>query len=79
MPAAADMQPILYNYDAKKTVLFRQWSVKRPQHHLQFIPNSARGVHVTERSFALLTQRQLGRRMHRSTWKLGTVVLGFRE
>jgi hypothetical protein len=75
VPAAVDAHSILDSYGAQKTVLFCHWSAKRPRHHLQFTPNAACWVHLTERSFALLTEPQLRRGVHRSTWGLGTVVL----
>ena len=47
---------------------------KRPRYHLHFTPKGASWVNLVERWFALLTEKQLRRGVHRSTRELETAI-----
>jgi hypothetical protein len=57
-----------------KTALIQRWLAKRPRYHLHFTPKGASWVNLVERWFALLTEKQLRRGVHRSTRELETAI-----
>jgi transposase len=65
---------ILDNYGTHKTALIRRWLAKRPRFHLHFTPTGASWLNLVERWFALLTEKQLRRGVHRSTRELETAI-----
>lgn len=67
VPAPLDVHLILDNYGTHKTALIRRWLLKRPRFHVHFTPTSASWLNLVERWFALLTEKQLRRGVHRST------------
>ena len=67
VPAELDVHLIMDNYGTHKTVMIRNWLAKRPRFHVHFTPTSASWLNLVERWFALLTERQLRRGVHRST------------
>jgi transposase len=77
VPAQLDIHLILDNYGTHKTQLIRDWLVKRPRFHLHFTPTSASWLNLVERWFALLTERQLRRGVHRSTKELETAIRAY--
>jgi transposase len=77
VPKDMDVHLILDNYGTHKTQLIRRWLAKRPRFHLHFTPTSASWLNLVERWFALLTQRQLRRGVHRSTKELETAIKNF--
>jgi transposase len=74
VPARLDIHLILDNYGTHKTQLIRDWLVKRPRFHLHFTPTSASWLNLVERWFALLTDKQLRRGVHRSTRELENAI-----
>jgi hypothetical protein len=70
VPAGLEVHLILDNYGTHKTHLIRDWLVKSPRFHLHFTPTSASWLNLVARWFALLTQKQLRRGVHRSTKEL---------
>jgi hypothetical protein len=54
-------------------------STKRPRFHIHFTPTSASWLNLVERRFALLTQRQFRRGVHRSTKELKAAINDFIE
>ena len=74
VPAELDVHLILDNYGTHKTQLIRDWLVKRPRFHLHFTPTSASWLNLVERWFALLTEKQLRRGVHRSTKELEKAI-----
>jgi transposase len=74
VPRELDVHLILDNYGTHKTQLIRDWLVKRPRFHLHFTPTSASWLNLVERWFALLTEKQLRRGVHRSTKELETAI-----
>jgi transposase len=74
VPADLDIYLILDNYGTHKMLLIRDWLAKRPRFHLHFAPTSASRLNLVERWFALLTDKQLRRGVHRSTKELETAI-----
>ena len=77
VPADLDIHLIVDNYATHKTARIRDWLAKRPHFHLHFTPTSASWLHQVERWFALLTEKQLRRGVHRSTRELETAILHY--
>ncbi len=74
VPVELDIHLILDNYGTHKTQLIRDWLVKRPRFHFHFTPTSASWLNLVERWFALLTEKQLRRGVHRSTRELENAI-----
>jgi hypothetical protein len=55
------------------------WLVKRPRWHVHYTPTSASWVNQIERFFALLTERQIRRGVHRSLGTLQAAITSFIE
>jgi transposase len=72
-----DVYLILDNYGTHKTKLIRDWLAKRPRFHVHFTPTAASWLNLVERWFALLTERQLRRGVHRSTKELKAAIDDF--
>jgi transposase len=54
--------------------LIRRWLAKRPRFHLHFTPTGASWLNLVERWFALLTEKQIRRGVHRSTRELEAAI-----
>ena len=74
VPADLDVHLILDNYGTHKTALIRRWLAKRPRFHLHFTPTGASWLNLVERWFALLTEKQLRRGVHRSPRELEAAI-----
>jgi len=74
VPEELDIHLIMDNYGTHKTKLIKDWLAKRPRFHVHFTPTSASWLNLVERWFALLTERQLRRGVHRSTKELKTAI-----
>ena len=74
-----DVHLVMDNYASHKTQLIRDWLVKRPRRHVHFTPTSSSWVNQVERFFALLTDRQIRRGVHRSLDALPTAITSFIE
>jgi transposase len=77
VPPGLDVHLILDNYGTHKTLLIRDWLVKRPRFHLHFTPTPASWLNLVERWFALLTEKQLRRGVHRSTKELEKAIRSY--
>jgi hypothetical protein len=77
VPDELDVHLIMDNYGTHKTKLIHNWLAKRPRFHVHFTPTSASWLNLVERWFALLTERQLRRGVHRSTQELKTAINDF--
>jgi transposase len=77
VPEELDIHMILDNYGTHKTKLIKDWLIKRPRFHVHFTPTSASWLNLVERWFALLTERQLRRGVHRSTKELKSAINDF--
>ena len=74
VPADLDVHLILDNYGTHKTALIRRWLAKRLRFHLHFTPTGASWLNLVERWFALLTEKQIRRGVHRSTRELEATI-----
>jgi len=79
VPEELDVHLIMDNYGTHKTKLIQNWLAKRPRFHVHFTPTSASWLNLVERWFALLTERQLRRGVHRSTKELKAAINSFIE
>jgi len=79
VPEELDIHLIMDNYGTHKTKLIQNWLAKRPRFHVHFTPTSASWLNLVERWFALLTERQLRRGVHRSTKELKAAINDFIE
>lgn len=77
VPPELDVHLILDNYGMHKTQLIRDWLAKRPRFHLHITPTSASWLNLVERWFALLTEKQLRRGVHRFTKELETAIRSY--
>jgi hypothetical protein len=60
-----------------KTKLIRDWFAKRPHWRMHFTPTSPSWINQVERFFALLTERQIRRGVHRSTEELEAAIRAY--
>ena len=79
VPADLDVHLIIDNYATHKTPLIRNWFVRRPRWHVHLTPTSSSWLNQVERFFALLTDRQLRRGIHRSVAALKAAIIAFIE
>ena len=77
VPDDLDIHIVMDNYATHKTPAIRKWFAKRPHWHVHFTPTSASWINQVERFFALLTEKQLRRGVHRSTAELEQVILDY--
>ena len=77
VPTALDIHLIVDNYATHKTPLIRRWLAKRPRYHMHFTPTGASWLNQVERWFALLTQKQIRRGVHRSTRALEAAIMQY--
>ena len=70
-----DIHIVTDNDVTHKTKPIRDWFAIRPRWHVHFTPTSASGLNQVERFFALLTEKQLRRGVHRSTHELERAIL----
>ena len=74
VPAELDIHVVMDNASSHKTKSIRDWFAKRPRWHPHFTPTSASWLNQVERFFALLTERQIKRGIHRSTADLEAAI-----
>ena len=74
VPADLDIHVVMDNASSHKTRLVRDWFAKRPHWHRHFTPTSSSWLNQVERFFALLTERQIKRGVHRSTAELEAAI-----
>ena len=78
-PDALELHLILDNYGTHKTPAIKRWLLRHPRFHLHFTPTGGSWLNLVERWFALLTERQLRRGVHRSTRELEDAIRAFLE
>ncbi len=74
VPEDLDVHLVMDNYATHKTPVIQRWLVKRPRWHVHFTPTGASWLNQVERLFALLTEKQLRRGVHRSTQELEQAI-----
>jgi transposase len=77
VPEDLDVHLVVDNYATHKTPVIRQWLAKRPRFHMHFTPTGASWLNQVERWFALLTQKQIRRGVHRSTRALEAAIMAY--
>ena len=79
VPADLDVHLVIDNYATHKAPLIRNWFNRRARWHVHLTPTSSSWVNQVERFFALLTERQIRRGIHRSVVALKTAITTFIE
>jgi transposase len=77
VPADLDVHLVIDNYATHKTKAIRDWFARHPRWHVHFTPTGASWLNQVERFFALLTEKQLRRGVHRSTNELEKAILAY--
>ena len=77
VPADLDVHLVMDNYGTHKTPLIRDWLAKRPRWHVHLTPTSSSWLNQVERFFALLTDKQIRRGIHRSVDALHEAITRF--
>jgi transposase len=77
VPASLDVHLVWDNYATHKTALIRNWLAKRPRWHVHLTPTSSSWLNQVERFFALLTEKQIRRGVHRSVDELEAAINAF--
>jgi transposase len=77
VPADLDVHLIMDNYATHKTQMIRHWLARRPRWHVHFTPTGASWVNQVERFFAMMTEKQIRRGVHRSTNQLEADIRTF--
>jgi hypothetical protein len=62
-----------------KTKAIHDWFARHPRWQAHYTPTSASWINQVERFFALLTEKQLRRGVHRSTKELEAAVLRYMD
>lgn len=77
VPGDLDVHLVMDNYATHKTPAIRDWFARHPRWHVHFTPTGASWLNQVERFFALLTEKQLRRGVHRSTKELEDAILAY--
>ena len=77
VPRELDVHLVWDNYATHKTKMIRDWLLKRPRWHVHLTPTSSSWLNQVERFFALLTERQIRRGVHRSVAELEAAIQNF--
>jgi hypothetical protein len=74
---AFDVHIVIDNYATHKAPPIRNWFARRPRWNVHLTPASSSWLNQVERFFALLTEHQLRRSIHRSVVALKTTITTF--
>jgi transposase len=77
VPLDLDVHIVMDNASTHKTKLIRNWFAKRPRWHVHFTPTSSSWINQVERFFALLSEKQIKRGVHRSTDELKADICAY--
>ncbi len=77
VPTDLDVHLVMDNYATHKTPLIRDWLTRRPRWHVHLTPTSSSWLNQAERFFALLTDKQIKRGVHRSVGALHGAIHAF--
>jgi len=77
VPSDLDVHLVMDNYATHKTPLIRKWLARRPRWHVHLTPTSSSWLNQVERFFALLTDKQIRRGIHRSVAALHDTITSF--
>ena len=79
VPRDLEVHLVMDNYATHKTALIRNWLARRPHWHVHLTPTGSSWLNQVERFFALLTERQIRRGVHRSLAALHAAITAFIE
>lgn len=79
VPTDLDVHLVIDNYATHKAPTVRNWLNRRPRWHVHLTPTSSSWLNQVERFFALLTERQIRRGIHRSVAALKSAITIFIE
>jgi transposase len=79
VPTDLDVHLVIDNYATHKAPTVRNWLNRRPRWHVHLTPTSSSWLNQVERFFALLTERQIRRGIHRSVTALKSAITSFIE
>ena len=65
VPHGIDVHLVWDKYAKHKTALIRDWLAKRPRWYVHLTPTSSSWLNQVERLFAVLTEKQIRRGVHR--------------
>ena len=74
VPSDLDLHLVMDNYATHKTEAVKRFFARHPRWHVHFTPTGASWLNQVERFFALLTDKQLRRGVHRSTEELEAAI-----
>jgi transposase len=74
VPQYLEVHLVLDNYGTHKSPLIKRWLLRHPRFHLHFTPKGGSWINQVERFFADLTNKQLRRGAHRSTFELERAI-----
>jgi transposase len=77
VPGDLDIHLVIDNYATHKTQLIRDWLAKRPRWHVHLTPTSSSWLNQVERFFALLTDKEIRRGVHRGVAELQADIASF--
>jgi transposase len=77
VPDEQDVHLVMDNYATHKTPMIRRWLARRPRWHVHLTPTSSSWLNQVERFFALITERQIRRGVHRSVADLKAAITAF--
>ena len=77
VPDDLDVHLVMDNYATHKTPAVQRWLARHPRWHVHFTPTSASWLNQVERFFALLTEKQIRRGVHRSTQELEQAIQNY--
>jgi len=77
VPRDVEVHLVMDNYATHKAPLVRDWLIRRPRWHVHLTPTSSSWLNQVERFFALLTEKQIRRGVHRSVADLRAAIHDF--
>ncbi len=77
VPNTLDVHLVMDNDATHKTPMIRDWLAKRPRRQVHHTPTGASWINQVERFFALLSERQIKRGIHRSVAALQAAITSF--
>jgi transposase len=77
VPPELEVHCIVDNYATHSHPNVQRWLKRHARFHMHFTPTYSSWLNLVERWFALLTERQLKRGVHRSTTELEQAILDF--
>lgn len=77
VPPRLDVHLVIDNASTHKTPLIQRWLLRHPRFHLHFTPTSSSWLNQVERWFALLSEKQIRRGVHRSTLALERAITSY--